>query len=86
MNSEAPRTDEIFLDVRGLPPCEPLELALAAARRLEPGQRLRIIHWRDPFPLYAILEREGLAHSVVRLSEHLEITVWRPLAPAGPPR
>lgn len=69
------------LDVRELEPPEPLERSLAAARALGATERLRIIHWREPFPLYASLEREGFEHTVTELGEHFEILVWRRATP-----
>ncbi|MBS0574980.1 MAG: DUF2249 domain-containing protein [Proteobacteria bacterium] len=51
---------ERCLDVRGLPPCEPMELILAAARELSPGQSLLALVSREPVPLLPLLEQRGL--------------------------
>jgi uncharacterized protein (DUF2249 family) len=47
------------LDVRGLPPCEPLERTLAALDELAPGDELEVLIHREPHPLYAILAERG---------------------------
>ncbi|MBI5512525.1 MAG: DUF2249 domain-containing protein [Deltaproteobacteria bacterium] len=51
------------LDVRDLPPCEPLERVLAALQTLPAGDVLVVTIHREPFPLYALLPRLGCAHS-----------------------
>jgi uncharacterized protein (DUF2249 family) len=71
-------TDELPLDVRGLEPPEPLERVLEAAGRLKPGQRLRMIHHREPCLLYPLLAKRGFDHRVVLLSEdRCEVLIWR---------
>lgn len=47
-----------FLDVRGLPPCEPLERTLAALDEL-PSDDLEVLIHREPHPLYGILAERG---------------------------
>ena len=47
---------ERAIDVRGLPPCEPMERILAACDALQPGQRLRALLSREPLPLFPILD------------------------------
>lgn len=84
MTSEGPER-EILLDVRGLPPCEPLELALAAVRKLGSSERVRLVHWREPFPLYELLKKEGFAYDVLALAERFEIVIWRADASASAP-
>lgn len=69
---------ERVLDVSRLPPPEPLERALAALSELAPGEYLRMLHWREPFPLYAVLADLGFAHAVRRGGEPpYEIRIWR---------
>ncbi len=46
---------DITLDVRGLPPPEPLEHCLEALADLLPGQRLCMLIDREPYPLYLLL-------------------------------
>lgn len=47
------------LDVRGLPPCEPLERVLDALESLPRGDVLVVDIHREPFPLYALLPDLG---------------------------
>ena len=59
---------ERAIDVRGLPPCEPMERILAACDALQPGQ------------LFPILARRGLAWRVLEVTDdRCELLVW----PAG---
>ena len=69
---------EHYLDVRELEPPEPLEQALAALRTLRPGDYLRMLHRREPFPLYRLLEQDGFRY-VTRDSaaSPFEILIWR---------
>jgi uncharacterized protein (DUF2249 family) len=53
---------ERHLDVRGLPPCVPLERVLDALQTLPSGDVLVVRIHREPFPLYALLPRLGCAH------------------------
>lgn len=57
---------EIFLDLRGMFPPEPMERVLDALSVLAPGQQVRMLIDREPHPLYRILERNGY---VFRCSE-----------------
>lgn len=69
---------ERVLDVSDLEPCEPMERSLAAVAELAPGDHLRILHRREPFPLYEILAERGFNHRTIpgrRTS--FEILVWR---------
>lgn len=69
---------ERLLDVSALPPPEPFERVLAALPELGPGEYLRMLHWREPFPLYAVLPELGFAYAV-RAVQGLpfEILIWR---------
>ncbi len=69
---------ELNLDVRGLPPCEPMERILAGSDRLLPGQHLRALLSREPLPLFAILQQRGFQWQVVAVVEgRCELLVWR---------
>jgi len=66
------------LDVSGLEPCEPLERTLAAAGELVPGEFLRVLHRREPFPLYPMLEQLGCAWRCQPGSTtSFEVLIWR---------
>ena len=54
--------DEICIDARDLEPPEPLERVLQALALLRPGQSIRLLLPREPFPLYPILAARGYAH------------------------
>lgn len=69
---------ELELDVRGLPPCEPMERILAGCDRLLPGQRLRALLSHEPLPLFPILAQRGFDWRVVAVVEgRCELLVWR---------
>jgi hypothetical protein len=69
---------ERLLDVRALPPPEPFEQVLAVLTELAPGEYVRMLHWREPFPLYAVLPELGFMHAV-RAGQQVpyEIVIWR---------
>ena len=46
---------EHLLDVSTLEPCEPLELTLSATRDLSTGDYLKVVHRREPHPLFPLL-------------------------------
>ena len=69
---------ECVLNVSELEPPEPMERGLEATEILAPGQYLRILHNREPFPLYTILEESGYRHRIHEGQETVfEIFVWR---------
>ena len=71
-------TQEHFLDVRDLDPPEPLMRALDAAQALLPGDYLRMLHRREPFPLYRLLEQDGFHHLTRRSTDSpFELLIWR---------
>jgi hypothetical protein len=51
-----------MIDARGLLPPEPMELTLAALDEIPPGQEIVLLLYREPYPLYQILQRNGFAH------------------------
>lgn len=66
------------LDVRGLEPPEPLQRALDALASLQPGEQLRMLHHREPFPLYAMLRERGFTHRTTQMSDDCyEILIWQ---------
>jgi TusA-related sulfurtransferase len=67
-----------LLDARELEPPEPLERTLAALDELLPGQRLRLLLPREPYPLYGILERNGYRHQTEPHPDgYYTILIWR---------
>ena len=56
--------DEIRIDARDLEPPEPLEKVLQTLALLRPGQSIRLLLPREPFPLYPILAARGYCHAI----------------------
>jgi uncharacterized protein (DUF2249 family) len=59
----APACPEVFLDLRGMFPPEPMERVLDALASLLLGQQLRILIEREPHPLFRILEKNNYSYS-----------------------
>ena len=75
MPTDSPQ--DIVLDVRDLEPPEPLELVLAEMETLGRHQRIRMLHRREPYMLYPILEREHFAHeTTVTEDGEIQILIW----------
>jgi uncharacterized protein (DUF2249 family) len=73
-----PPASELYLDVRGLPPCEPMERILASSDQLLPGQCLHALLSREPLPLFPILQQRGFDWRVVAVEEgRCELLIWR---------
>jgi len=67
----------VDIDVCGLEPPEPMERVLDALNGLKPGQRLRVLIPREPYPLYKILERNGYQHETKSREDFLyEVLIW----------
>ena len=56
-------TYEILIDARWLRPPEPMEMVLNALDQLRPGQSIRMLLHREPFPLYPLLAERGYRHA-----------------------
>ena len=66
------------IDVRDLEPPEPLEIALEMANSLGPGEYLHMLHRREPYPLYRLLEQYGFRYSMHSGGNcPFEILIWR---------
>jgi uncharacterized protein (DUF2249 family) len=76
---------EVVLDVSALEPPEPLERVLGALEDLPEGNHLRVLHRREPFPLYDLLRRMGYAWETTGGDGRFEILIW-PRDSAGPTR
>ena len=65
------------LDVRDLEPPEPMQHALAALDLPKPGEQLRMLHHREPFPLYTMLRERGYTYRTTQLAEdNYEVLIW----------
>lgn len=71
---------EIVLDARGLEPPEPMERVLQALALLRPGQTVRLLLHREPFPLYPLLAQRGYGHTTRRDADGSYVILIRPLA------
>ncbi len=54
--------NEILIDARWLEPPEPMEKVTQALALMKPGQHIRLLLHREPFPLYPILESRSYVH------------------------
>ena len=69
--SQPPSLDEIYLDLRGMHPPEPMERTLDALEQLLLGQHVRIVIDREPVPLFRILERNDYTYRCTQSSPGL---------------
>lgn len=58
-----PDEGDITLDARFLEPPEPFVQTMEALDRIAPGACLRLLLYREPFPLYNALAQNGFTHS-----------------------
>ncbi|MBF0142207.1 MAG: DUF2249 domain-containing protein [Magnetococcales bacterium] len=76
----------VDLDVRQLPPPEPLVRILEAVTRLAPGGEITVLHSRIPQLLYPRLQERGLLATTEVLDEGLvKLRIQRPVTPVSPP-
>ncbi len=69
---------ERCIDVRELEPPEPLELALDMVQTLHPGEYLRMLLRREPYPLYRLLEQDGFRYRLHNGSDcPYVLLIWR---------
>jgi len=64
--STSPVPPEVFLDLRGLFPPEPMERVLDALSSLQPRQHVRLLIEREPHPLFRILERNNYRYQTTQ--------------------
>lgn len=69
--------NEITLDVSELEPPLPMEMALNAMDKLEPGQYIKMIHRMEPHPLYNILFDNGYKYKTIFNDIQFEIYMWK---------
>jgi uncharacterized protein (DUF2249 family) len=70
--------DEILVDGRGLEPPEPMERVMHALALLRPGQSIRLLLHREPFPLYAVLADRGYRHDTRVQADGSYVILIRP--------
>jgi uncharacterized protein (DUF2249 family) len=54
----------IVIDARGLEPPRPFELVMEALCELQPGDSIKLILDRVPYPLFRVLDRNGYRYQV----------------------
>lgn len=70
-------TGEIYLDLRGLEPPEPMQRVLDALSCMKPGEKVRMLIDREPRPLYRVLEQNGYRYEAKPRDDYLfEILIW----------
>jgi TusA-related sulfurtransferase len=71
--------DEILIDARGLEPPEPMERVMQALALLRPGQGIRFLLHREPFPLYPLLVERGFRHETQMQADGSYVILIRPV-------
>lgn len=71
--------NEILIDARGLEPPEPMEKVMQALSLLRPGQSIRLLLHREPFPLYPLLAESGYRHDTRMEPDGSYVILIRPL-------
>lgn len=70
--------DDMLVDGRGLEPPEPLERVMQALAQLRPGQGIRLLLLREPFPLYPLLAGRGYRHATQPQPDGSYVILIRP--------
>jgi TusA-related sulfurtransferase len=71
-------TQEILVDARGLEPPQPMEKVLQALALMRPGQSIRLLLHREPFPLYPLLAERGYRHATRMEADGSYVILIRP--------
>ncbi len=74
---------EILVDARGLEPPEPMEKVMTTLALLRPGQSIRMLLHREPFPLYAILAERGYRHATTMQADGSYVILIIPAGEGG---
>jgi len=68
---------EILLEVHDLQPPLPMERALDALDKLQPGEYIKMVHRMQPFPLFKILDENGFRYRVTNSdTSAFDIYIW----------
>jgi hypothetical protein len=68
---------EILVDARDLEPPEPMERVLEALEQ-HPGQPVRMLLHREPYPLYPLLAERGYRHDTRMEADGSYVILIRP--------
>jgi TusA-related sulfurtransferase len=74
---------EILLDARGLEPPEPMERVMQTLALLRPGQTIRLLLHREPFPLYPILAARAYRHATTMQADGSYVILIGPADAGG---
>ncbi|HBU28750.1 MAG TPA: hypothetical protein DEB56_02980 [Thiobacillus sp.] len=74
---------EILVDARGLEPPEPMQKIMTTLELLRPGQSIRMLLHREPFPLYAILAERGYRHDTTMQADGSYVILISPAGEGG---
>jgi len=68
---------DIVIDGRDLEPPEPFVKTMETLDQIAPGQKLRLLVGREPFPLFRALELNGFVwQSTHRSDGAVEVLIW----------
>ncbi|HEX5802676.1 MAG TPA: DUF2249 domain-containing protein [Azospira sp.] len=71
-----PKSDRV-IDARGLEPPEPFVLTMDALDHLPKGEKLLLLLYREPYPLYKALANNGFCHEAEHVPDGtVEILIW----------
>ena len=66
------------VDARYLEPPEPFIRTMELLDTLAPGERMLLLLFREPHPLYRVLQKNGYLHETELLADGtFEILIWR---------
>lgn len=73
-----PKSNHV-VDARYLEPPEPFVLTMEALDTLAPEEKLLLLLFREPHPLYKVLKQNGYAYETELTADGtFEILIWRP--------
>jgi tRNA 2-thiouridine synthesizing protein A len=66
------------VDARYLEPPEPFVRTMEILDTLPPGERMLLLLFREPHPLYRVLQQNGYSHETELVADGtFEILIWR---------
>lgn len=72
-----PKTPHV-IDARQMEPPEPFERTMEMLDTLKPGERMLLLLYREPHPLFRVLRQNGYQYEVEQLPDGtFEILIWQ---------
>jgi uncharacterized protein (DUF2249 family) len=72
-----PKTPHV-VDARYMEPPEPFVQTMEMLDTLKPGEKMLLLLFREPHPLYKVLGQNGYSHETELLADGtFEILIWR---------